>query len=806
MSNKQFAQIIVDVPTMQTNQPYTYQVPDNMVGIIQAGMRVDVPFGGRHVMGFVIALVSDTDVPVQQLKTITHILDLTPVLNEELLRLSDYLAAETFAFRITILQTMLPNALKASYERILTLIDEVDDDTQQRLFKGLDQVTYQAREWTTEDIEKITQLRRAGKIEVTVKVNNKANIKTQLAYQMSADIEFLENEYQALKTNAKKQRQLLTFILGHMGEQWSKRDLQAQLPVHDAVLNHAVTHQWLTKTRIEQLRDPLATVAVGPTSPLALNSEQQSAFEAIIHAADEGQYQPFLLEGITGSGKTEVYLQAAQHVYNQGKTILFLVPEIALTPQMVQRVKSRFGAQTAVLHSGLSDGERYDEWRRIERDDVKIVVGARSAVFAPLRHLGLVIVDEEHETTYKQSDNPRYNARDVALWRGEYHRIPVVLGSATPSLETRARAQRGVYALCQLTNRAAVGARLPQVEIIDMKETLAAGPETNFSDQLRQALNDCLARGEQAILMLNRRGYSSFVMCRDCGYVPRDPNCNLAMTLHMDTKTLKCHYCGHEEAIPTQCAHCGSKRIRYYGTGTEKVEAELATLLPQARVIRMDQDTTRKKGSMTKMLTRFGQHEADILLGTQMIAKGLDFANVTLVGVLNADTALGLPDFHASERTFQLLTQVSGRAGRAKKAGKVFVQTFNPTHYAIAYAKNHDYEGFYQQEMAVRHAGNYAPYFYTIQIQASHTDENTIAKQMFQIVRWLKSRASNDVIILGPSPKPIAKLRNRYYFQIILKFKQRDEMDVLLTTLYNRAQKAKDDLQLSIDRDPVSFL
>ena len=805
MTTQLYAQIIVDVPTMQTDQPYTYLVPAAMHGTLQPGMRVEVPFGARQVMGFVVGLAETPPEAVDKMRPISQLMDLSPVLNEELLALSQAVAQETFAFRISVLQTMLPNALKATYERVLTIVDEVSEEVQARLFRGLDQITFRVRDWSEEDIAKFAQLRRTHQIEQTIVVSDRAKPKTQLAYQLSTDIELLESAYQVLPKTAKKKAALLGFILGHLGETWRKKVLQQQVSVSDATLNQAVQANWLAKVQVEQLRDPFATTTIAPSKPLTLNTEQQHAFDQIKLSADSGQYQPFLLAGITGSGKTEVYLQAAQHVFDQGKTVLFLVPEIALTPQMVRRVKARFGAQTAVLHSGLSDGERYDEWRRIERGDVKIVVGARSAVFAPLNNLGLIIVDEEHEATYKQTDNPRYHARDVALWRGRYHQIPVILGSATPSLESRARAQRGVYQRLVLTQRAG-GASLPPVTVIDMKTMLSEGPETNFSAPLLEKLKARLAHGEQAVLMLNKRGFSSFVMCRDCGFVPRDPNCNLAMTLHMDSHTLKCHYCGHEEPIPTRCVNCGSSRIRYYGTGTEKVAAELAELLPDARVLRMDQDTTRKKGSMDKMLQAFGDHQADILLGTQMIAKGLDFPDVTLVGVLNADTALGLPDFHASERTFQLLTQVSGRAGRAQKAGEVIVQTFNPTHYAITYAQQHDYEGFYRQEMAVRHAGNYAPYFYTVQIQASHTEENEAAKQMFQIARWLRHRVQADVIILGPSPKPIAKLRNRYYFQIILKFKQRTGLDALLTELQNRAQKAKHGLQLSIDRDPVSFM
>lgn len=801
---KQYAQIIVDVPTMQTDQPYTYVIPEEMIDQILPGMRVTVPFGRRKVMGFVIGIRATTDLSEDQLRSLTTILDLSPVLNTELLSLSDYLADETFAFRISILQTMLPNALKADYQHFIKIVGKVSDDVANRLFMGLTEIAFHASQYSDKDLATLAKLRRQHSIEVRIEVNDRAKVKTQLAYQFSQNVAMLKTAQQSLRPTAKKQAQLIAFILQHVGETWLKKELQEMLPLSDATLAHAVTHEWLVKKQVEALRDPFKAT-VQKSNPLDLNDEQQQAFDRISASADLHRFAPFLLEGITGSGKTEVYLQVAQHVLKQGKTVLFLVPEIALTPQMVRRVKSRFGEQTAVLHSGLSAGERYDEWRRIERGDVQIVVGARSAVFAPLDNLGLIIVDEEHETTYKQSDNPRYNARDVALWRGEYYQIPVILGSATPSLETRARAQRGVYERLTLTQRAG-GAKLPKVDVIDMKDTLADGPETNFSAELKDKIADRLNKKEQIVLMLNRRGFSSFVMCRDCGFVPRDPNCNLAMTLHMDSHTLKCHYCGHEEPIPTVCPNCGSKRIRYYGTGTEKVAIELAELFPTARVIRMDQDTTRKKGSMDKLLEKFGRHEADILLGTQMIAKGLDFPDVTLVGVLNADTALGLPDFHASERTFQLLTQVSGRAGRAQKSGEVVVQTFNPQHYAIVFAQQHDYEGFYHQEMRARHAGNYSPYYYTVQIQASHSDENQAALQMLQVARWLRAHVDQDVIVLGPSPKPIAKMRNRYYFQIILKFKQRDMVDNILKTLQNRSQNSKGDLRLSIDREPVSFM
>jgi len=370
MTKLHYAQIIVDVPTMQTNQPYTYVVPESMIESVRPGMRVDVPFGHRHVMGFVVGLRATTELETNKLRHIKNLLDLTPVLNTELLNLSAYLAQETFAFRISVLQTMLPNALKASYERILKIIDDVDEDVRDRIFKGLDEIVYQPRELNVRDIATLTKLRREHKIEVSVNVTNRSKIKTQLAYQFNGDIAFLEDERQDLRPTAKKQFELLMFIMGHLEEVWVKKTLQEIISVSDAILNQGVEKKWLSKKKVEQLRDPFSMTDIIPTTALTLNEEQQNALHHIVASSDAQQYRPFLLEGITGSGKTEVYLQAAQHVFNQGKTVLFLVPEIALTPQMVRRVKSRFGAQTAVLHSGLSDGERYDEWRRIERGDV----------------------------------------------------------------------------------------------------------------------------------------------------------------------------------------------------------------------------------------------------------------------------------------------------------------------------------------------------------------------------------------------------------------------------------------------------
>ena len=580
-----------------------------------------------------------------------------------------------------------------------------------------------------------------------------------------------------------------------------------ELGFSTALLNEAAKNGWLTFIEKEAYRDPFANQTFEKTTALSLNAEQQVAVETILQSVQEQQSQTYLLEGITGSGKTEVYLQVIAEVLNQGKTAIMLVPEISLTPQMVQRFKSRFGEHVAVMHSGLSQGEKYDEWRKIERGEAEVVVGARSAIFAPIENIGVIIVDEEHEASYKQEETPRYHARDLAIWRSEYHHCPVVLGSATPSLESRARAQKNVYQRLRLTQRANQAATLPTIDVVDMRQEVENGNVSSFSMSLQEKLQERLEKNEQSVLLLNRRGYSSFVMCRDCGYVLPCPNCDISLTLHMDSKTMKCHYCGHEERIPYRCPNCGQDKIRYYGTGTQKVEEELQTLLPDSRILRMDVDTTRRKGAHEKILRTFGEGQADILLGTQMIAKGLDFPNVTLVGVLNADTALNLPDFRSSERTFQLLTQVSGRAGRAEKPGEVIIQSFNPEHYAIQLAKAQDYEDFYTKEMYIRHRGDYPPYYFTVQITASHPEENEAAKQMFQIATKLKQGLSPQAILLGPTPNAIMRVNNRYFYQVIIKYKQEPMLQPLLKEILTDTQRATArGLKLSIDAEPMHFI
>ncbi|BDH66308.1 primosomal protein N' [Enterococcus faecalis] len=806
------AKVIVDVPTMQTDQPFTYLVPENLNEQLAVGMRVEVPFGNgnRHVQGFVLAIepmaatvLDETNV---QLKELVAVLDLKPVLNTEMLALADYMKEKTFAFKITCLQTMLPSVMRADYQKYIYLTDELSEELQDQLFYGLEEISWdQAQERGI--LPQLMALRKQQKVDIRYEVTTRNKVKMVRFIQAAKEFEQLEEIRLGLRKGAKKKEQLLYYLQRLGTEKVTAVKEMKELGFSTALLNEAAKNGWLTFVEKEAYRDPFANQTFEKTTALSLNAEQQVAVETILQSVQEQQSQTYLLEGITGSGKTEVYLQVIAEVLNQGKTAIMLVPEISLTPQMVQRFKSRFGEHVAVMHSGLSQGEKYDEWRKIERGEAEVVVGARSAIFAPIENIGVIIIDEEHEVSYKQEETPRYHARDLAIWRSEYHHCPVVLGSATPSLESRARAQKNVYQRLRLTQRANQAATLPTIDVVDMRQEVENGNVSSFSMSLQEKLQERLEKNEQSVLLLNRRGYSSFVMCRDCGYVLPCPNCDISLTLHMDSKTMKCHYCGHEERIPYRCPNCGQDKIRYYGTGTQKVEEELQTLLPDSRILRMDVDTTRRKGAHEKILRTFGEGQADILLGTQMIAKGLDFPNVTLVGVLNADTALNLPDFRSSERTFQLLTQVSGRAGRAEKPGEVIIQSFNPEHYAIQLAKAQDYEDFYTKEMYIRHRGDYPPYYFTVQITASHPEENEAAKQMFQIATKLKQGLSPQAILLGPTPNAIMRVNNRYFYQVIIKYKQEPMLQPLLKEILTDTQRATArGLKLSIDAEPMNFI
>ena len=566
------------------------------------------------------------------------------------------------------------------------------------------------------------------------------------------------------------------------------------LDISSSSLNTLVKKNILVKCLVEKYRTDYLDKS---DRVKELTLEQQKVVDSVNLFSND----VYLLHGVTGSGKTEVYIKLIEKVLNLGKTAIMLVPEISLTPQMVSRFEQVFGNKIAALHSALSDGEKYDEWRRIVRGEVSIVIGARSAVFAPLTNIGIIIIDEEHSDSYKQDNNPRYNAKDIAIERARNYNCPVLMGSATPSLDTYARAIKKVYKLLNLPNRVN-GKDLPHIDIVDMNEEMKYS-KGHFSKRLLDEIKKTVKNKEQVILLLNRRGYSSFVSCKNCSYTMKCPNCDISLTYHKSSNMLRCHYCGYGTNLLHTCPSCGENSISTLGVGTEKIEEELNSLIEDAKILRMDVDTTSKKGMHKKMITAFKNHEYDILLGTQIVAKGLDFPLVTLVGVINADTSLNIPDFRSSENTFDLLCQTSGRSGRSKNQGKVIIQTFNKDHYAIKYSKEHDYIGFFKKEMDIRRKLKYPPYYFLCYLKISGKDDNYILNEANKIKRSLERNLSST-IILGPSPATVFKINNIYRYGIIMKYKDSKDLYDVLTKIMNHYQ-SNNKVVIDVDFNPIHF-
>ncbi|MBR7552825.1 primosomal protein N' [Allobacillus sp. GCM10007491] len=800
------AKVVIDVAAAAIDSLFDYEIPKNLEGSVQPGVRVIVPFGPRKVMGFVTELTSESQ--FESLKEIISVMDHTPVLTNELIDLSKWLQEETLCYRISAMQAMLPAAFKAKYKKEVWLL--ADEDELPYAWK----IAAEGREvFPFEELEKhqipssqVTRMIKEGLIDVKYIVKGKNRIKRETYIELAIDEQELLEVIEDLGNRAKKQRLVLEFF-SEEPQPILLNELIKKLQTTKSPIDQLIEKKILKRVKKEVYRDPYQKNTAERTKSLSLTNQQQSAIEPIHTSIDENRHEVFLLHGVTGSGKTEIYLQSIQRVMDEGKEAIVLVPEISLTPQMVTRFKERFGGEVAVLHSALSQGEKYDEWRKIQRKEVSVVVGARSAVFAPFENLGIIIIDEEHETSYKQEDYPKYHAREVAKYRGRVHQCPVVLGSATPTLESYARASKDVYTLLELKDR--VNEQdLPHIEIVDMRTELEKGNRSMFSESLTEKIQDRLDKNEQIVLLLNRRGYSSFVMCRECGETIQCEHCDISMTYHRRHHKLKCHYCNAERSMPKTCPNCESDAIRFFGTGTQKVEEALNAQFEKARVIRMDVDTTSRKGAHEKLLGQFGRGEADILLGTQMIAKGLDFKNVTLVGVIAADSMLHLPDFRASERSFQLLTQVSGRAGRHELPGEVVVQTYTPEHYSVVLASEYDYEGFFQREMNFRKQVGYPPYYFMVLINLSHENHVQVNQMANELANELAKNLSQESILLGPTPSPMLRIKDRYRYQCMIKYKRKEEVDYALRNVLEHFKKEvnQNKLQMTIDFDPYYFM
>ncbi|MDD5294269.1 MAG: primosomal protein N', partial [Candidatus Izemoplasmatales bacterium] len=735
------AEVLVDVAAKSVDRLFDYFVPETYRDIIEVGMRVSVPFGSRMVQGFCLRLKEDSAL-TQDLKPIERLLDIEPYLTQELIDIIFEISQETATLMIRVLEAVLPSALRVNYRTMIEMVQpEQADQGIKELFASRDVLVFD--DSLKAKLQPIKRAIKAGVLRQFVEIKAKASARKRRI------VSILDTKYQG---KSAQQKAVLAQISTYDGPGVEFQELLGLSGVSASVV-HTMIKNGILKIAYQEKYRQILMPPKRSIPPITLNYDQEEVMNTISERLD--RHEVFLLHGVTASGKTEVYLNVIEKVLESGKEAIFLVPEIALTPMMIARFQNRFSQSIAILHSGLSAGEKFDEWRKIIRKEVSIAIGARSACFAPFTNLGIIIVDECHETTYKQDETPRYHAIDIVVSRAKHNGIPVILGSATPNIESYARAKRGHYHLLKLNHRA-LNAEMPSIEIVDMKEEFKRGHTRLLSRLLEEELQYRLDRGEQTILLMNRRGFSTFVICRNCGNVIGCPECDISLTYHEADHTLKCHYCNHKEAKPKKCPKCGSEELNFFGAGTQKIEAELYESFPEAKVVRMDHDTTRNKNAHALLLNEF-EAAGDILLGTQMIAKGLDFPKVTLVGIIQADGNLYAPDFRAGEKTFQLITQVSGRAGRRQVQGKVIIQAFNPDHYAIKYSLMQDFDAFYEHEMSLRRMAKYLPFYYLVQVMFIGEMMRDLFLACREAVHLARAELSDQVVILGPSLPPVTR-------------------------------------------------
>lgn len=744
-----YAEIIVDISTQALDHIFTYAIPEELFSEVHVGCRVVIPFGrgNQERQGYVMRIKNEAQYDEDKIKPVLRVLVDADLVEEQLIKLAYWIKEQYGSTLIQALMTVLPVKAKSTGKEVRYLHLQIDDKQAQKLCSEYERKHY------------------VGKLRLL-----EAMIKDKVV---------------------------------------SKTLVMHSLHIADSTIKAMLRDGIIVERSVRTYRNP----STGETAALPihrLNEEQQAAYETFRQDYEAGIRKTYLLYGVTGSGKTEVYLEMIEQVLSAGRQAIVLIPEIALTYQTVRRFASRFGEQVTVIHSRLSKGERYDQFERARKGEVKVVIGPRSALFVPFAHLGLIIIDEEHETSYKSESPPKYHARETAMERARLAGASVVLGSATPSVESFFRAEEGQYQLLPMRKRVA-GAVLPEVRVIDMRKELEAKNFSMFSHELHSLLRDRLAKGEQSILFINRRGYASFVSCRKCGYVVKCFHCDVSLKLHGKSR-LVCHYCGHEETMPALCPECGSHYIRSFGTGTQKVEEQLKKEFPTARILRMDADTTKGKGGHERLLTAFANQEADILIGTQMIVKGHDFPNVTLVGALAADMSLFEQDFRSSERTFDLLTQAAGRAGRGKKAGQMVIQTYRPEQYSIAAAAAQDYEMFYKEEMAYRKLLSYPPKAHMLAIFMASEKQEKVEAHAAQLAAFIKPLCTVEdkehcLKLIGPSEAGIYKVQDVYRKLLYIKGVFYED----LVTVKNRVeqycmeQEIVKDTRVYFDFDPMTM-
>ena len=818
LSRSERVEVALPLPIYRTFT-YTTSVPPPA-----AGTRVLVPFRRDERIGWVVGAGEQGD--IRGLKPIIDVLDEKPTVPGHILGLCRWMADYYIAPLGIALRAAMPAVLSDVSRDYVALDGSLPADLrsrERRLFDALEReraprrVVTLRRELGMGSIwPEIRSLRDRGLLTHTTVPPTEPAVKTRRVVRIARALEDL-GERESAFGRAHRQREAFELLEASGGDMELAR-LTGEAGFSRGVLSGLETKGLVAVVDEEVMRDPFADVPTAKPPGLTPTAAQQAALGALVAALDERRPAPFLLHGVTGSGKTLVYIELLRAALARGRTALVLVPEIALTPQTVSRFRAHFGDEIAVLHSGLSGGERYDAWRQLRAGARRVAVGARSALFAPLENLGVVVVDEEHDGSYKQSEAPRYHARDLAVVRAHAQGAVCVLGSATPSLESWHNAANGKFRLLRLPDRVG-GASLPSVRVIDLR-TVRGGEtdrdrrgRTVLSEPLVNAVDGRLRRGEQVILLLNRRGYSAFVQCRECGEVERCENCSISLTYHRVTQRLVCHHCRYEEAAPTRCGRCGSRDLSFRGLGTEQVERIAAETFPGARIARMDVDTTSGKWAHQRILSRVERGEVDILLGTQMIAKGLDFPRVTLVGVVNADVGIHLPDFRASERTFQLLSQVAGRAGRGALGGEVLIQTSLPEHYAVRAAVSHDFEGFAKRELEEREAPRYPPHVRMLNVVVSSTDQRLAAETAEYAISFTRRLAARGVRsggemveLVGPAPAPIERLHGRWRWHFFMRARSPSALGGVARGLAEGYSLPSGDVRLALDRDPVALL
>ncbi|MDA1192201.1 MAG: primosomal protein N' [Candidatus Poribacteria bacterium] len=822
-----YVEVAFPVPVRRT---FTYRVPDDLADSAMPGVRVLASFGRQTLDGVIVADAGTPDLPPARIKPLIDALDEEPFFSPELLDLCHWTADYYLCSWGEALQAAVPGGSRMLHRRRVSLTEEgASVDTrelkshtpiQARLLNALRHRNGQTVEQLRKAMPKsavyapLAALESRGWVAVEQEVSGGVSTKTVQVARLTKPPVEIADLAKRLRKRAPKQVAILEHLC-RVTDDVPVRQLLREAQTTYGTVKALEAKELIVVHEEEELRSALNDELEGlafSSDPLLLNDEQRDAFSPIANAIDAERHETTVLYGVTGSGKTEVYMQAIQRAINLKRGVICLIPEIALTPQTMRRFVSRFGMRVAVMHSRLSAGERYDEWRRVRRGDADIVVGPRSAVFAPVERLGLVIIDEEHETTYKQEEpSPRYHAREVAEYRARQANAPLVLGSATPSLESMWRVEAGRYRLARLKRRV-MDIALPEVHTIDMREELRKENRSIFSQKLRDAIQNRLDNDEQTIMFLNRRGFSSYVFCRDCGQAAKCPDCVIGMTYHKRQDILICHHCGRVNRPPQVCPKCGSHRIRQMGLGTQQVEELSRQEFRNARIARMDADTTTRKGSHEAILGRFRDGDLDILIGTQMIAKGLDFPNVTLVGVILAETSLYLPDFRASERSFNLLTQVAGRSGRSERGGEVIFQTYQPDHYSIVTAQRHDYDAFCAHEFPERKLYGYPPYAHACRYLIRGEHEKDVIDAAHLIKRTLEplieSGDGEDVTLKGPAATPMARIRGQYRWHLLLCCESPKRLQSLgKRTLDETAAKfRRGDVTLTVDMDPMNLL